>query len=86
MASKSKIKSKYKKNQHLKNEVKNFLDTHRDIEFSAAKFEYSTYLYGEASQKAIEFANSVWKKGIRFRIRENNYRNYGTGGVTKIDA
>ena len=35
-----------------------FLDTHRDVELSAAKFEYSIYLYGEASQKAIIEANA----------------------------
>ena len=40
-----------KKNHYIKNEVKKFWDTHRDVEFSAAKFEYSIYLYGEASQK-----------------------------------
>lgn len=47
-----------KKNQYIKKEAKKFLDTHRDREFSAEKFEYSIYLYGEASQKAIEMANS----------------------------
>ena len=53
-----------KKNQYIKSEVKKFLDTHRDVEFSAAKFEYSIYLYGEASQKAIEIANSRYPKTV----------------------
>lgn len=53
-----------KKNQYIKNEVKEFLHTHRDVEFSAAKFEYSIYLYGEASQKAIEIANSRCPKTV----------------------
>lgn len=56
--------TKRKKNQYIKNEVKKFLDTHRDVEFSAAKFEYSIYLCGEASQKAIEIANSRCPKTI----------------------
>lgn len=47
-----------KKDRRIKNEVKKFLDTHRDVEFSAAKFEYSIYLHGEVSQMAIEFANA----------------------------
>lgn len=38
-------------------EVKKFLDTHRDIKFSAAKFEYSIYLDWEESEKIIEIAN-----------------------------
>ena len=37
--------------------VKKFLDTQRDIEFSAAKFEYSIYLDWEESEKIIELAN-----------------------------
>lgn len=53
-----------KKNQYIKNEVKKFLVSHRDVEFSAAKFEYSIYLYGEASQKAIEIANSRCPKTV----------------------
>lgn len=53
-----------KKNQYIKNKVKKFSDTHRDVEFSAAKFEYSIYLYGEASQKAIELANSRCPKTV----------------------
>lgn len=40
-----------------KKEVMNFLDTHRDIRFSAAKFEYSIYLDWEESEKIIELAN-----------------------------
>lgn len=51
-----------KKNQYIKKEAKKFLDTHRDKEFSAAKFEYSIYLYGEASEKVIEYANSRFPK------------------------
>ena len=47
-----------KKNQYMKNIVKKFVDTHRDVEVSAAKIEYSLYLYGEAGQKIIEFANA----------------------------
>lgn len=46
-----------KKNQYVKSEVKKFLDSHRDIEFSAAKFEYSMYLDPEVSKKIVELAN-----------------------------
>ena len=53
-----------KKNPYINSEVKKFLGTHRDVEFSAAKLEYSMYLYGEASQKAIELANSRCPKTI----------------------
>lgn len=44
----------------LKRDVKKFLNTHRNIELSAAKLEYSFYLYGEASEKVIEFANGMY--------------------------
>lgn len=47
-----------KKNQYIKSEVKKFLDTHRDIGFSAAKFEYSMYLEPEMTKKIVELANS----------------------------
>ena len=47
-----------KKNKYIKSEVNKFLDSHRDIEFSAAKFEYSMYLDPEMSKKIIELANS----------------------------
>lgn len=53
-----------KNNKHIKSKVKKFLDTHRDVEFSAAKFEYSIYLYGEASKKAIELVNSRCPKTV----------------------
>lgn len=51
-----------KKNHYIKKKVKEFLVTHRDKDFSAAKFEYSIFLYGEASQKVIELANSRCSK------------------------
>ena len=47
-----------KKNQYIKNEVKRFLDSHRDVGFSAAKFEYSMYLEPEMSKKIVELAES----------------------------
>ena len=47
-----------KKNQYIKNEVKIFLDSHRDVGFSAAKFEYSMYLEPEMSKKIVELAES----------------------------
>lgn len=45
-----------KKNPYLKREVKRFLNSHRDIGFSAAKFEYSMYLEPEMSKKIAELA------------------------------
>lgn len=61
-----------KKNTYLKNEVKKFLDTHRDIEFSAAKFEYSIYLDWEESEKIIEQANSRFpNKGNDVEMEKN---------------
>lgn len=46
-----------KKNPYMKKEVKQFLDTHRDMKFSAAKFEYSIYLDWAESEKIVEMAN-----------------------------
>lgn len=43
-------------------EVEKFLETHRDMGFSAAKFEYSIYAHGEQSQKIIDYANSQCPK------------------------
>lgn len=40
-----------------KKKVKKFLETHRDINFSAAKFEYSLYLTPEMQQAVDDFAN-----------------------------
>ena len=41
-----------------KKEVHKFLDKHPDIPFSAAKFEYSSYLESEA----VEYANAISEK------------------------
>lgn len=46
-----------KEKQDIRNEVKRFLDTHRDVRFSAAKFEYSLYLDWEQNESIIEMAN-----------------------------
>ena len=46
-----------KKRRHIKNEVTEFLDTHRDINFSAAKFVYLIYSEQERSEKIIDFIN-----------------------------
>jgi hypothetical protein len=46
-----------KKKRCIKNEVTKFLDTHRDIKFSAAKFVYSIYSDQERSEKIIDFVN-----------------------------
>lgn len=51
-----------KKYKHLKNEVKKFMNRHRDVEISAAKLEYSLFLYGEAGEKAIELATAICPK------------------------
>ncbi len=45
------------KKRYKKNEVTKFLDTHRDIKFSAAKFAYSMYLDWEKSDKIADFVN-----------------------------
>ena len=42
-----------------KKEVHKFLDKHPDIPFSAAKFEYSSYLESEA----VEYANAPLSGG-----------------------
>ena len=46
-----------KEKQDIRNEVKRFLDMHRDVRFSAAKFEYSLYLDCEQNESIIEMAN-----------------------------
>ena len=43
-----------------KKEVHKFLDKHPDIPFSAAKFEYSSYLESEA----VEYANAISAKAF----------------------
>lgn len=40
-----------------KKEIKKFIDTHRDLKFSAAKMEYSIYSDWETNEKVIELAN-----------------------------
>lgn len=40
-----------------KNEVKRFLKTHRDKNFSPAKYEYSLFLYKDAEEKMYELTN-----------------------------
>lgn len=47
-----------KKTQYIKSEVEKFLDSHRDVGFSAAKFEYAMYLEPEMSKKVVELVNS----------------------------
>ena len=42
-----------------KQEVKRFIKTHRDLEHSAAKFEYSLYLYKDVEEKMYDFAAKV---------------------------
>lgn len=54
------LKSKYKKID--REQVRKFLDTHRDKEFSVAKLEYSLYLEPEMSKQIIEYVNSRFKK------------------------
>lgn len=43
-----------------KKEVHKFLDKHPDIPFSAAEFEYSSYLESEA----VEYANAISAKAF----------------------
>ena len=43
-----------------KKEVHKFLDKHPDIPFSAAEFEYSSYLESEA----VEYANAISAKAL----------------------
>ena len=50
-----------------KKEVHKFLDKHPDIPFSAAKFEYSSYLESEA----VEYANAISAKAfIRRELKQ----------------
>ena len=42
-----------------KSDVKKFLDTHRDIELSAARFEYSLHLYRGGEEFMFEEANKI---------------------------
>ena len=42
-----------------KNEVKRFLKTHRDKEFSPAKYEYTLFLYKDIEEKMYSLANIV---------------------------
>ena len=38
-----------------KQEVKRFLKSHRNLEYSAAKFEYSMFLYKDIEEEMNEF-------------------------------
>ena len=50
-----------------KKEVHKFLDKHPDIPFSAAEFEYSSYLESEA----VEYANAISAKAfIRRELKQ----------------
>ena len=52
------ISQSLRKNIHMnKKEIKKFIDTHRDLKFSAAKMEYSIYSDWETNEKVIELAN-----------------------------
>lgn len=42
-----------------KQEVKRFLKAHRNLEHSAAKFEYSMFLYKDAEEAMYKFANQI---------------------------
>lgn len=42
-----------------KQEVRQFINTHRDIEYSAAKFEYSLYLYKDIEENMYELAAQI---------------------------
>jgi len=45
-----------------KSDVKKFLDTHRDIELSAERFEYSLHLYRDAEDFMFEEANKIFPR------------------------
>ena len=47
----------------IKSDVKKFLDTHRDIELSAARFEYSLHLYRDAEDFMFE---NIQELSVRF--------------------
>ena len=46
-----------------KKEVHKFLDKHPDIPFSAAEFEYSSYLESEAVEYAMRFQRKPYQEG-----------------------
>ena len=45
-----------------KSDVKKFLDTHRNIELSAERFEYSLHLYRDAEDFMFEEANKIFQE------------------------
>lgn len=45
-----------------KKEIKHFINTHRDIEYSAAKLVYSMYLYGDLGDKIVEITGRINKQ------------------------
>ena len=45
-----------------KSDVKKFLDTHRNIELSAERFEYSLHLYRDAEDFMFEEANKIFPR------------------------
>ena len=42
-----------------KQEVKRFLKSHRNLEYSAAKFEYSMFLYKDIEEEMNEFVRDL---------------------------
>lgn len=60
-----------------KKEIKHFINTHRDQEYSAAKLVYSVYLYGDLGDKIVEAAGKI-KKQPEDPIMEAAIQNAGT--------
>ena len=40
-------------------EIKHFINTHRDMKYSAAKIAYSMYLYGDMSDRIVEISGQI---------------------------
>ena len=43
-------------------EIKHFINSHRDLKYSAAKLVYSMYLYGDLGDKIIEISGEINKR------------------------
>lgn len=60
-----------------KKEIKHFINTHRDMKYSAAKIVYSMYLYGDLDDRIIEISREI-KKRPEDPIMEATIQSAGT--------
>ena len=67
-----------------KQEVKRFLKSHRNLEYSAAKFEYSMFLYKDIEEEMNELLANIDSKLNDIKITDKQKRKYDKKTNRKI--